>query len=799
MNPFMMSNMFFGPMGMSVTPFCGCGISMPYYGMNDSLTFMNFPIFRNTSSDYLLDPRLAMIQCQQSWMQPGNMYSNNFLPLFNNFPGINPWWQPKTETPEEKKAREEREAEEKKPENIEKKAKVDEYKSYFEKLKSLLDTDTKNSADFKELESQFNEALKEKNIDNRVEKLEKVFKRLDKETLTKVALADKSINSKLYEIGYNFPGEISKLNESNSSKDLDNLIATLNLSDSVAVGAFGPTAIKSSNNILHIISSWNDTHNTTEKGIIRGMAKHMPKVNENDPVTVQQQYKAGIEGVANALIKKADEFANANGGAKSLPKLCKQIETTREKLSVIEKVDYNNKERVQKSDVNALADEFDKLYVMLRLVEADVMNQKIINKYGKKMNELIEGAIPEDIIIKETKDDLAAEGFKTLPTSLDKIDIKESGLKIKKSIISADEKYEKKQDLIDKYLADEENGVGVLTKVGDSNVYVTKTPKGKEKQAKYYTVSDDNKLVECDKDGNIAENAPEVKAADIEKYVETLNKKEEKKDKKSEEETKIREKIDKIEAADFECLSDVMDSAKELGYKGTCLSDYFVLETSKGKRYFKYENGKLVFQEGVSGVNSNGTIKLNGKWVAAKTDITPSELGLELRKKLNGDTSQDDYTRIDQILNTFASYTESDDIIAFIEAYNKQMKEDEKTFITRWNDRICAQISTERNYSDEKATKALKIIARQIKRVMEKNHTKLSGYGSNTDEYNDMKYYAEKTTSDTDSWRIDGAIWRSWSFWGSKRDGAANHMDYIIDKLIEDYNEKVKKGIDTET
>ena len=529
MNPFMMSNMFFGPMGMSVSPMCGCGVSMPFYGMNDCLTFMNFPIFRNTSNDYLLNPMLAFYQSQQQ-MQcgMGNIYGNTMLPMFNNFPGMNmgpmsPWWNPsqRTETPEEKKKREEREAEEKKPENIEKKAKIDEYKSYFNKFKEMLDAETKKSADFKELESAFNAALKEDKIDDRVKKLEEVFQRLDKEILTKVALSDNSINSKLYEIGYNFPSNISKVNTGIEVKDLDNLISTLDLSDSVAVGAFGPTASKSNNYILHIISNWNDTHDSSEKGIIRGMAKYMPNNN-----TSQKQYKGGITGVADALIKHAEEFKNANGGAKALPKLCKQIETVRSKVDVIKKVNYTNGEKINKSTVTALADEFDKLYVMLRLIEADMMNQKVINKYGKRMNALIEGAIPEDIITKETRDDLKAEGFKNLPSAdnLDKVDIKQNDLKIKKSsnFISADKKYEgKPQKLLDEYLADEENGVGVLTKVGDSNVYQTMGYNDKGSGVKYYTVSD-NKLVECDLNGKVADNAQEVTASEIEKYDENL-------------------------------------------------------------------------------------------------------------------------------------------------------------------------------------------------------------------------------------------------------------------------------------
>ena len=71
------------------------------------------------------------------------------LPMFNNFPGMNfpgmnnnspwsPWFQPsRTETEEEKKEREAREAEEKWPENVAQKEKIDNYKEFFTKFKEL--------------------------------------------------------------------------------------------------------------------------------------------------------------------------------------------------------------------------------------------------------------------------------------------------------------------------------------------------------------------------------------------------------------------------------------------------------------------------------------------------------------------------------------------------------------------------------------------------------------------------------------------------------------------------------------
>ena len=149
MNPFMM---MFGPIGFGfMGGGCSCGVNMPYYGMDDRLTFMNFPVFRNTSMDYLLDPRLAMMQSQQSMMNGGgNIFGSTMLPMFNNFPGMNfpgmnnnspwsPWFQPsRTESEEDKKKREANEAEAKKPEA----KKAEALKNTFDKIKKLADADS---------------------------------------------------------------------------------------------------------------------------------------------------------------------------------------------------------------------------------------------------------------------------------------------------------------------------------------------------------------------------------------------------------------------------------------------------------------------------------------------------------------------------------------------------------------------------------------------------------------------------------------------------------------------------------
>ena len=53
-----------------------------------------------------------------------------------------------------------------------------------------------------------------------------------------------------------------------------------------------------------------------------------------------------------------------------------------------------------------------------------------------------------------------------------------------------------------------------------------------------------------------------------------------------------------------------------------------------------------------------------------------------------------------------------------------------------------------------------------------------------------MYYWAYKAGKDGYSWEKGG----SWSFWNSKRTGAANKMDDIICKLTDEYRDNLEKN-----
>ena len=208
---------------------------------------------------------------------------------------------------------------------------------------------------------------------------------------------------------------------------------------------------------------------------------------------------------------------------------------------------------------------------------------------------------------------------------------------------------------------------------------------------------------------------------------------------------------------------------------------------------YNKSDGSFKLRSDISAIDGAGRAKIDGKWKYIREVESAEEAGKALWDLLGGDTTSDEYADVIRKINSFASYENDNEIVEFIEAYNDAMG------TPVWNNMICSQISTESNYGKENKVKALQIIAKQIMKIMEK-HPEL-GFGMSSEAYRDMKYYAEKTNENDDSWRKDanmflGINWfgKGWSFTGSPRTGAANHMDDIIKDVIQKYRAKNPKS-----
>ena len=536
MNPFMM---MFGPMGMGFFGGCGCGINMPYYGNNDMLTFMNFPVFRNTSNDYLLDPRLALMQCQQSWMNGGSIFGNSYLPLFNNFPGVSnmpfsPWWNPtqtKTETEEEKKKREAKEAEAKKPEA----KKAASLKKVFDSVKKLAENRNNRFPKIPdELVTKAEEALKKETAKEQLDAMKEVMSSIPDATLRKTILADDEVKKQLKAAGYNF--KLTDGSGKRYSLDGDDIPETdithetrmTSIRCDIVSSTYDYTEFQNlaaqlsgsnASRILEFLSAWNSKNN--EK-ILELISNHIP--DGNDAVKLSSAQECVIT-IAKALQAKAKEY-------EGYPEISRLQQELSEKISAITSApsatNEDRKRTFTKEKLTDLSNVFNTLYARLRMQEAVRINQAIKeNDDFRALNELKEGLINDDMVVEETMKDLEGEGITNYPkvNELDKEPVTEE-IEVSREIEAedADEQYkDNPQGLVDEYLDDKK---GVLSKVSpESNVYQTKGYDEDGTCARYFTVKD-NKLIEVKKNAEgkfVAEaNPSSVTAKEIMSYDYTL-------------------------------------------------------------------------------------------------------------------------------------------------------------------------------------------------------------------------------------------------------------------------------------
>lgn len=495
MNPFMMSNIFFGPMGMSISPMCCGGVNMPYYGTYDVCTFMNFPVFRSTASDYLLDPRLAMMQCQQQPMA-GSIFGNNFLPLFNNFPGVggftNPWINPNTkpETEDEKKKREAKEAEAKKPEA----QTAASLKKTFDSIKKLAETH-KNFLNLDEsIIKKADEAMKKETAEEQLKAMKEVMALIPEDIIRKTVLADEEVVKRLKEAGYNFNYKNNKYSLPNNSisENLnevhDNIISK---KDYTQLGQLAANLTSGSTPVLAAISTWNNTQK--EKGILKFIANNIPT--EAGP---NKQLSMIVTQIVNALIDKADNDYNGMAG----------IKHDRDKLASLKD---NLIKNFNAENLKKVSDAFETLYARLRMQEAVQVREYIKNHSDfKNINEVKSGIINDDLIVAETYANLKEEGINPpKEENLDKIQSITAVTVTENGAVDVYKEHENDpQGLINDYLAKDNR---YLTKIGNTNVYESKAIDEKGTGARYFTVKN-NKLIEVKKqaDGTFKDGA-EVK------------------------------------------------------------------------------------------------------------------------------------------------------------------------------------------------------------------------------------------------------------------------------------------------
>ena len=389
--------------------------------------------------------------------------------------------------------------------------------SEYDALKALItkykEIGTKNSSLSPSLLDKINNALnKSGKPEEKLAALKEVYNQLNKNKLEQALLELPEYKEMLVAAGYKFEGtnkeedktlkqELNSMEQDIKSGKADKLILT--------------TVSETNPHILRIVSYWNDTHSDeNSRGIIRLVANNLPAEK-----TEQENHRKGIRNLAMSLVNKVEDFKSEVSG--DFSKLDKAQKDVSEALTAAEK-DFTKEKLME------LADKFDTLYAMLRMMEAEKIRNTIKTKYSflNNISSSDKDFVDDNLVMDETKADLKSEGIKVIP----EVDnIQEEEIEEEQRIDEENKTAEEKAAALV-----EQNELRATDKEG---VYVSTTT-SEGQPVKFYTIKGE-KLVELkdvkkiDKDGKctLADGSQkelkdvetkEVTAQDVVNYNKTL-------------------------------------------------------------------------------------------------------------------------------------------------------------------------------------------------------------------------------------------------------------------------------------
>ena len=460
----------------------------PTFDFSIGYEYPEFGMFGNN----LLNPMLAVQQTMQAfqngnWMNGTNNFFNNWQMPWNN-PWVNNGGSTTTNNSE-----------------------YDALKALIQKYKEI---GTKNNSLSPTLLDKINEALnKSGKPEEKLEALKDLYKQLNKNKLERALLELPEYKDALEAAGYKFNGT-NKENDTNLKKELNTM--EQNIKSKKADKLVLTTVSENNPQILRIISYWNDTHSDKDsRGIIRLVANNLPEAKEE-----QTNHKTGINNLAMSLINKVEDFkAEVDGNFSNLDAA---------KEAVSEALTDVNKD-FTKDKLMVLAEKFDNLYAMLRMMEAEKIRNIINTKYCflNDISSSDKDIVDDNLVIEDTKADLKKEGISVGDVEIDSIPREEV-----EEVSDIDERFETAEEKIEELVKEEH-----LKKTAKEGVYVTTTTSTNE-PSKFYMVKDE-KLVEIkgaksiDKDGNCTMvdgskkalkdvETAEVSAQDVINYENTL-------------------------------------------------------------------------------------------------------------------------------------------------------------------------------------------------------------------------------------------------------------------------------------
>ncbi len=288
----------------------------------------------------------------------------------------------------------------------------------------------------------------------------------DKSIFKEGAIVD--FKDALIAIGYNFPSLAYFKNAditSNTSKNARHFVDEFKIQ--MQQGGDIDTLLSACQSYtIPVISCWND--DTSNENIIKYMSKNGGKSIPTDE-TKNKKAANAIDIMAAGLQSKATALCDGDSNARNLASAQKALVSARGKL--------NKDGKLTQSQVDELASAFDKLYAQIRMYEAQKVRNEILTKYDS-LNSIEKGLIPDDIIVKETIDDLKRERI-AVPSNYDRIS------RPQKAEVKT---VEEKSDLDNKPAKTQVNGLvnnGSIKKTANKEIYESETSEGK----KYYAIT----------------------------------------------------------------------------------------------------------------------------------------------------------------------------------------------------------------------------------------------------------------------------------------------------------------------
>lgn len=253
-------------------------------------------------------------------------------------------------------------------------------------------------------------------LEERYNALQEAYKTINSADLRKAFLSKPEVLKDLTSIGYNFTDRT--YHYGNEGKDDTALLNALDKlekeitqkgsdkdSKQVTSNMVDRAQLYKSDNIMRTISYWNDTHNTDkDRSIVRLMINNLTS---DKAAYISNNIQPLSEALTNHANDTIQELKSLNVGISELEAQSKKVK------------EYFNTKNLASINLNAFADDFDKLYAMLRKADALKINKKYVSDY-QFLNDISDkdtDFINDQLIVKDTEADLAKEGLGNIKTT----------------------------------------------------------------------------------------------------------------------------------------------------------------------------------------------------------------------------------------------------------------------------------------------------------------------------------------------------------------------------------------------